>query len=337
MKLVIKAAVLTVLLVVNASLSVRGFAEGGDDSSQAQQLLLKMINAERVLHISGEQVTVLYRPEQTFTSAQTIERAGNRALKFIYHSPDALDGQTYVDNGKVAWYYLPAKHTLKVGISSLCRFEERSNSILRRLANHELTAQIIGQDNIAGQSVDIVKVTTQNGWGEHRYWIDPDSGAQLKIQTFGALGQLVSQSYFTKLDIGTHFKHGEFGAPPISSDVDVVPLVPRGSQTLTGLPTSTQCGFPPTTPSFIPPGFTLQSTIILPIEGVKMLGLTYANYLVTLSIFEQPIDSPPGQEKKDKFKTPRQGVLTARYNGYQYIVIGSLPSDVMDRIVKSMH
>jgi negative regulator of sigma E activity len=73
-------------------------------------------------------------------------------------------------------------------------------------------------------------------------------------------------------------------------------------------------------------------------KNAKVVGLTYGNSLVNLSIFERPGNTPQNQTPRpDKFSSPRQGVLIARFNGFHYILVGNLPDDIMRRIVQSMH
>jgi len=308
-------------------------------SQTGEALLERMLDAEKHLAFSGDQITTLYRPERTFSATQSIERIGDHDLKLEYNSPQQVAGDVYVDNGKVAWDYIPASKKLEVGVSGLDRFRQRSEKILESLNSHELSVQVIGQDTVAGQSATIIQVTdSAHAWGEHKYWIDNATGAQLKIQSFGGLGQLISETSFTKISYQPSFDRSDFGPPKVGDDVVTVPMIPRGSQTVSGLPTDVECGFTPLLPSFVPAGFNFQSALVMPIEGQKLVGLTYTNELLTLSIFEQPIDTKPGKPTpRNDFRTPRQGVLTAKFNGYRFIVIGSLPEDVMEQIVQSMH
>jgi negative regulator of sigma E activity len=328
----------TILLLLAFRAAVaQSSADAPQNQQQAQVLLEKMLNAEKNLKISGEQDTILYRPEQTFTASQTIVRQGDTAMRIEYNSPQSVAGDVFVDNGKLSWHYIPSAAKLEVGISGLGRFRRESDNILRRLGSQQLTAEIMGQEVVAGQNAQVVQVTAQHSWGEHRYWIDPNTGAQLKIQTFGNLGQLVSQTYFTKITYRSKIDGSEFDPPKVDSSVKIVPMTPRGSQAIAGLPTSTDCGFQPLLPSYIPPGFAFQSTVIMPMRGQKLVGLTYGNALVSLSIFEKQIIPDAGQSSPhDEMSTPRQGVVTAIRNGYQYILVGSLPTDVMQRVVQSM-
>ena len=309
-----------------------------EDLVQAQTLVQRMLEAQKTLVLSGDEVTTLYRPEQTFSASQTIFRKGDQDLRLEYRSPDAIAGEVYVDNGKIAWHYIPSQHRLEVGLSGLGHMRSESNGILKRLNNHQITAEIIGHDVIAGQSAQIVQVSAEQSWGQRRYWIDPVTGAQLKIQTFGAFGQMVSQTYFTRISYDTKLSTSVFDPPKVDPDVATVPMFPPGSQAIAGTPTNVECGFTPMQPAYLPQGFTYQSAMLMPANHQKILELTYENALVVLSIFEQPspvrVGKPPAP---DEFKSPRQGVMTARFNGYKYVVIGTLPEDVMRQIIQSMH
>jgi hypothetical protein len=312
--------------------------DSADDQPIAESLIEHMLSAEKSLSISGEQVTTLYRPERTFSASQKIEQVGDWDLRLDFFSPSPVDGDIFIDNGRIAWHYIPAAHRLEVGISDLEKRREESAEILRKLDDHELTAQVIGQDVIAGQNVGIVQVNAEGSWGEHRYWIDPNTGAQLKIQTFGDFGQKVSETYFTKISFPNNINRTDFDPPKVGPDVATVPMIPRGSKLVSGIPTSVDCGFIPLTPSYIPPGFAFESSLIMPVDGQNVLGLTYQNALVTLSIFEMPIITKPGGPiRPNEFRLPHQGVLTAHFNGYRYIVIANLPDDIMQQIVQSMH
>ncbi len=338
MKLLTCTIIICAFLLAAVSVDAQSPAPALSPQSPAQTLILKMLAAEKNLAISGEQQTILYRPEQTFSAALLIDRQGDRGLRIEYRSPQAVQGEVYVDNGKIAWHFIPSASKLEVGISGLGRFRHEASNILHRLNNQSLDAEIVGHESIAGKNAQIVQVTSQqHQWGQHKYWIDPASGAQLKIQTFGTEGQLVSETYFTKISYNTKFDHNEFGPPRVDASVTIVPMTPRGSQLIPALPNPAQCGFPPMLPAYIPNGFTFQSTLLMPSHGQKMIGLNYENALVSLSIFERPVNAPPGSTPHNEAYSPRQGVYIAVLNGYQYILVGSVPIDIMQRIVQSMH
>jgi outer membrane lipoprotein-sorting protein len=330
---------LCVFLAVNSRiLPAQNLPSPPQNQQQAYVLLVKMLSAAKSLDISGEQETILYRPEQTFTASQTVERQGDKAMRIEYKSPQAVAGDVFVDNGKVAWHYIPSANKLEVGTSGFGRFHHESEGILRRLNSQQLTAQIVGQEVVAGQNAQIVQVTAPNSFGQRRYWIDPSNGAQLKIVTFGTLGQMVSQTYFTKISYRARFGGNEFGPPKVSPSTATVLMSPRGSQTIAGMPPAGECGFEPLVPSYVPPGFTFQYSMIMPMHGQKMVSLIYGNTLTTLSIFEKEISVEDGQKPPaDEIVSPRQGVVTAVRHGCQYILVGNLPSNVMQQVLKSMH
>jgi negative regulator of sigma E activity len=307
------------------------------DDAEAQTLLQRMLQAERTLTVSGEQVTTLYRPEQTFSATQSVERQGDHAFRLVYHSPDAVNGEVIVDNGHVFWHSIPSAHKLEVGPSHLNALRQESSWIIRNLESHQLTVHLVGHDIIAGQIAQVIEVTTASSIGERKYWVDPVTGAELKIQTFGPNNQLVSETYYTKIDYNPTLTHSDFGPPPVDPSYAVAPMTPDGSTPISSIPTTDQCGFIITLPAFLPPGFAFQSAMIMPVKGQKLVGLNYANGLVTLSIFEQPILPRHGESpQQNQFKSPRPNVLTARMNGYRYILIGSLPQEVLQQVAESM-
>jgi negative regulator of sigma E activity len=338
MKPVLLFAALLTISLLSCSAHAQTPTTDSPADAEALTLLTRMLQAEKDLNLSGDQVTVLYRPEQTFSATQTIEKYGDRAFKLQYHSPAAVNGEVYVDNGKIAWHSIPSAHRLEVGPSGLGRERQESYSVLRKLQTHQLTVQLVGHDVIADQITQIVQVTAQGSWGERKYWIDPVTGAQLKIQTFGAYGQVVSETYFTKISYDSTLVPTDFGPPPVDASVQTVPMMPPGSTIVTTLPTSAESGFPIMIPSFMPSGFNFQSGVLMPLRGQKLVGLNYENGLNTLSIFEQPIRQKPGSPPPlDEYLSPRQGVLTARTNGYRYIVVGALPEAMLQQVVQSMH
>lgn len=297
----------------------------------AAALLQAMLQAEKDLVITGVQVTTLYQPNRSITSVQAITKNGDRAYRMDYQSPPGLAGQVLVDNGQVEWHYFPRRKTIDVNPSRLASLRQRMGPVLRALRQGTLNVQLQGQDQIAGHAVRIVQVSGVGPFaGIRRYWIDPENGAQLKIEIYGPGGQIASTSYYTQVSYFPPLGHAAFAPPRVPADTKVTTATPR--QTLAAVPADSQAGFHVLQPAYLPANFKFQTASQTQIGGEPLIGIQYGDGINVLSLYETPERRP----QPDKIARPRPGVLLVRSKGIRLIVIGNLAQPELRKIAQSL-
>jgi negative regulator of sigma E activity len=306
---------------------------------RARTLLRQMLQAEKTLAFSGDQITSLSHGGQIVTSEQRILRNGSHALRMEYLRPSLLAGEQIVDNGRLFYHYIPATNSLEAGPSRMETLTDRVPQVLNQNKRKALSVQWIGEDTVAGHACVVVEVAQPqiNPSPKKRFWIDPVNGAQLRIDAYNAAGQLVSSSYYTAVIYNPPLAPGAF-APPVTPK-DVHAAAPEAVGTSLTLPQAqAQAGFPIEQPTYLPAGFRMQLVSIQDFRRSKLVALRYVNGLNVLSLFETPLGPnakvPPGPTR---INHPRNGVSSLTINGLRIILVGNLAPAEMDRIVISLH
>ena len=304
----------------------------GPSDSAAQDLLKRMLQAENSLALTGDQVTTVSRDGLDVSSEQQVMRAGARALRLVYVRPPRLAGEEILDNGRFYCHLIPTKDTLELSPSRIGNLRVRVPQVIGQIRSGRLIAQTVGQDVVAGHDCVVVQVAAQSAaavpW--RRFWIDPTNGAQLRIEQYGADGQLQSASYYTQVTYNPVFDGSTFRLPNAGSRV-----IERGfaAPSLTLDQVRSQAGVPVPTPSDVPEGFHFQAGSVSDARGRKVIQLRYVNGVNVLSVFETPDTLGGGPSRMEH---PRQGVLYGRQAGMKVVVIANLNSGQLEQVLTSL-
>ena len=243
-----------------------------------------MLQAENSLALTGDQVTTVSRDGLDVSSEQQVMRAGARSLRLVYLRPPRLAGEEILDNGRFYCHLIPAKDILELSPSRIGTLRVRVPQVIGQIRAGRLIAQTIGQDTVAGHDCVIVQVSARSvtavPW--RRFWIDPTNGAQLRIEQYGADGQLQSASYYTQVTYNPSFDRFTFRLPNAGSRV-----LERGfaAPSLSLDQVRSQAGLPVPTPTYVPEGFHFQAGSVSDARGRKVIELRYVNGVNVLSLF----------------------------------------------------
>lgn len=306
-------------------------------ASDAQNLLRQMLQAERSLALTGNQITTILRGGREITSEQRVMRKGSHALRLEYIRPASLEGEQIVDDGHLFQRYIPATNTLEVSPSRIQRLGGRTRQVMEQIARGDISVQAVGQEIIAGRLCRIIEVAPNGPTRatRRRFWIDPANGAQLRIDQYNAGGQRISTSYYTNITYSPTFAPDAFHAPKTPGTVHTVtPQV--GTPLHTVAQAQAQAGFTILQPSYLPPGFRFQSASLSDYRKKKLVALRYVNGLNVFSLFETPRPPNARPAPPKRARRARNGVLTAEQGDVRLVLIGSLSDDDMERVLSSV-
>lgn len=315
-------------------------AAGEQSDAQALQLVENMLRAQRTLSFSGEQVTTIYGPGGPINSSeQTVTHDGIRGMRMDYHSPARLAGEIRGDNGRFLWRYAVDKRTVEQLPSALERMRNEIRIAENAIRNRRVLLRLIGQDSVAGRRAFVVQASPAGAApastaGARRFWIDPASGAQLRIVIFGPSGNPISDSYFTQITYN----------PPLPSDIfdppadaaRIAPPAEEPSASVKHVPAGVvpALGFDILEPAYLPPGYHFDKGQIFQYKGQPAFGIRYDNGLTVVSLYELAAKKPA---PRNHFRLNRAGMLTGVQSGIQIVLLGNLdPSDLI-RIYQSLH
>ena len=226
--------------------------------------------------------------------------------------------------------------------------KERFAETIKRLAKGVLSAQIVGQDTVAGRVCDIVAVqaTKIPDAPTRRFWIDRETGLRLRTEEKSATGQLLSGSYYTTLDLSPTFAPDDF-SPPTAPRKPFKGFGERDKQgrerrRFKSLDEAKRAGFAVPAPSYLPEGYGLRVVEATAIGD--FVALRYTNGVNALSITTLK-NGVPGRVRPllrsdgSAFVPSRRGVnglFVRGVGGAAYMLIGDLPEAELRKIAASI-
>ena len=307
-------------------------AAANSDDRAAQDLLKQMLQAENSLALSGDQVTLVVRNGLDISSEQQVQRRGARALRLDYVRPARLAGEQIIDNGQFYCRFIPAQDTLELGPSRIQERRIRVPQVIRQIRAGRLIVHQVGEETVAGHDCQIVQVMARSAAPvpSRKFWIDPVSGAQLRIEQYDSQGRLQSASYYTQVTYNPVFDKAAFRLPKNGGKV-----ITNGfaAPSLTLDQVRAQAGFPLQVPSALPDGFRYQGGSISQRRNAPVAEMRYFNGTNALSVFETPDRAGISPSRAQH---PRRGVLFGRQGGLKVVIIANLGNAELDSVLASL-
>ena len=145
---------------------------------------------------------------------QWVQRQPQKGVRIQNLRPNA--GDVLLDDYKNQWVYSAQTKQWARHESLLPKLHGRIQDVLERIKRGDLTAELMGQDKVAGRTTDIVRVGPPVGVSapSRKFWIDKKTGLRLKMEEIGADGRVIASSYYVSVDPSPKFGPDDFAAPP---------------------------------------------------------------------------------------------------------------------------
>ncbi len=304
--------------------------------THAARLLRRMVTADR---------TVPYIARESTLRADS--PGAEHIVKFdpkrgLRREPANGKGRVILDTLSRAYYFSQGKPGgADAGESRLAKqYEKRVKELVMRLGKRVLTAQVVGQDTVAGRTCDIVEVraTRIPDAATRRFWIDRDTGLRLRTEEKNAAGKVLSGSYYTSLDLNPKFAPDDFMPPTGGGD----PKPGGGREQFATVAEARSAGVVAPEPAYLPPGYTLRR--VESSGNGRSIALRYANGLNALSLTilrdgvprrVSPFLRSDGSAYLP-FPQGKHGLFVRGTNGAAYLLIGDLPEAELRKIGASV-
>ena len=269
----------------------------------ALQLLKKMVRPS--VSYSGEQVTEITTMGGN-TSHQHIWGDTRGRIRREYSAPDNLSGDIMLIAPEQYRYYHRSKNSLDIALWPT-EFNDREKRMFSMVQKRQVQIDRVGEEMIAGRSAAIIQLT-QGGNNITKFWIDTETGVQLKNEISNR-GGLISRSYLTSVALGADAGvTGKTFEIANQNAMRINPLFPKSARFDSLEAARDQLPFRPLEPGNLPNGFHLSGVWVFGVNrnrpGSGSVLLRYSDGVSTMSIFERHAAAPrnPLPNKPHKFK-----------------------------------
>lgn len=207
------------------------------------------------------------------------------------------------------------------------------------------TARVVGAEEVAGRQASIVELLPVAGAGEpgrpqFKFWIDTETGVQLKNEKSDAMGRVLSHRYLTSITVGPNIlTPQDFNLAKLGR-AQVRPLFPPNSQYRSLEQAQGRLPFVPLVPTTLPGGFHLGGVWIFPGNNSQMqfVLLRYTDDVTSFSLYERivPSTAKPGRAPAFHHHIERWRVLTA-HDEIEVTYTGMLTTEQVHDIYYSLH
>jgi len=299
---------------------------GPPEERDARRALFHMMRATKSIPYSAREV-VTFRGGTVEFDVWVDPKRGSRR-----ESADKR-GDIIVDDLKHWWVLSERTGTLVERNSMQSQNADRNRELLVQLKD-SLKAVKTGDDTVAGRPVDIIVVSPRlDAMGIIRkFWIDRETGLQLKSEERDGSGRVLRSSYFTSVQINADLKAIDFSEPKPPAGVTVKRDVSIVHATFAD---AEKAGISIRGSSNIPTGYTPQYVEVT--NAGKWVTQHWGNGTSVLSYSRitggrGPATSDPGFRQ---IPGGRRGYVW-NADGVMHVVIAPLPDDVIRKFADGL-
>lgn len=301
----------------------------------------------------------LLAPDSPYAAAVSVSagasRDGSKKLRVRFSPPNRwrrefLDaegrpGQLALSDGRVEWFYDAGQRRAWRGEApdpeEALRGPEEELELLER--NYLLA--LAGEEAVAGRGCRVVELRSRAGKLLRRLWVDGERRLTLRSEQYREDGSLASAMRFESISFGPQEEPWFRFSPPPGTAVSESRLrqdylYPAEAGELEGLK--------PAPPAWLPPGYALESVSVLPAPGARLLHYRYSDGVEALSLFQGPSSARFGRGGRAQALRLKPGgkarlildgeerILEWRRGRQRFVLVGSLPVDVLRRVAESV-
>ncbi len=284
--------------------------------------ILQMLDSsEKRFSYLGTKFVIDYTPTRRSTTLVKVTYGAGLEKKEV--SPlQHGESQIILDDGKYLWHYIPSQASVikKKQQLSLGKISQRIYS-QNKLIQENYTIRI-EQQNVDTLSPTVSQIPSIMGdvlvmfepkshdrpsW---KLWIESEHGLIVRTEVYDVEGNLALLSAFSELTF-----------QPKLSEKSFVVTVPKGTKMETSVENhfhtieeaQTQASFSIVAPTYLPPGFLLNSVISSPTERGEKVQLGYIDGMSTISVFEEKqaaaVDTSQGTSKEVEINSSIKGTF----------------------------
>jgi len=299
---------------------------GPPEERDARRAIFRMTRATKSIAYSAREV-VTFRGGTVEFDVWVDPKRGSRR-----ESSDKR-GDVIVDDLKHWWVLSQRTGTLIERNSMQAQNADRNRELLVQLKD-SLKAVKTGDDTVAGRPVEIVVVSPRlDAMGiVRKFWIDRETGLQLKSEERDGTGRVLRSSYFTSVQINADLKAIDFSEPKppagitVKRDESIVHATFADAE---------KAGVSIKTSNSVPPGYAPQYVEVT--NGGKWVTQHWGNGTSVLSYSRIKGGRGPASSEPAFRQIPggRRGYVWST-DGVMHVVIAPLPDDAIRKFADGL-
>lgn len=312
------------------------------------EVIDKMAQAELYQSYSGLKYAFDFSSPLPKMGQYTISRRMPDLEKEEYRSLSQNTYQVTVNDGKQIWYYIPLREI--VIRRPAPSFEAKQTSIKKKIElvkeNYAIKSRMV-EGGTTGKSSLLVEFSYKYDANRplRRVWVDPEKGAALRVELYGADNKLRHLSFFDKIDYNPAFDKNDFILKvPVNTRLEEVNE--KIYRSLAEVRPAAR--FKVQAPKYLPKGFSLLSLQVRSLNQSQRVQLQFSDGFSVVSLFEAQA-SPTKSSKMSpsqgvEFKGNRAYLYTFgsmnlfwwQASQYNYAIVGDLEKDELLKIAESV-
>ena len=309
-------------LLMIAILGLGGLAAAPARADDARQILVNSLSP--AVGFWGDQVTTVNGPNgRSVTTRERVYRKGS-VLRIEY-----ANGRVLFDDGTTATLYFPRPNTYEKRPTSFD--PERLEKEKRQIRAKRLEVEQLADGEVAGRAASVVSIKLLNG-NARTFWIDKQTGVQLRLDEDRAQGAKISSS-FTSI----HFTDPAADKLAFTLPANAVQVEPGLGRALTQQQAQllARAWGGPRLPRWTPNGYKLRG--FYPHNFGKERGMVAVydgpGRGETLSVFQT---APLGMSGMSDQRGRKLRVLSARRGTAEIMLVGPLLESDLQRVMDSI-
>lgn len=315
-------------------------AERAAEAKTILELLRKMVRP--TVEYVGTQETEVFGPNAQ-TSQQNIKGDSRGHVRIEFQSPQRVAGDVMlISPGEFHNFH---KHNNLVETANWpTEWNDQEKRLFGLVRQGVVSVRKTGEEQVAGRLGTIIELSQRsNGIVERKFWIDAETGIQLKIEKYNLRGQLSSRTTMHTLAIGSEARVIPQDFQPNFPGANRTPLFPGAAPFRTLAEAQGRLPFRALEPASLPVGFHLDGVWSFDTDAKRPkfgnVLMRYTDGVSSFSLYQRiapakTAEMPPPRSFKNNqqrwLKSAQDGTVMVQY-------IGHLSAEQAEALYNSLH
>lgn len=314
---------------------------GRAESDEAQQVLRSLAAEAGKTAFSGRQTTVLHSPQGLRTSERLVSTDGKGRFRIEYVSPPELKGEVLCYDGKLFRHLIPRLREVRQSKRAQQGIFPRMFELLRALRDQKARLGLAKDVRVAGRLARVLLASPPGArHPRHKIWVDARAHVPLKVEDLGPDGDILSQTWFSKIDFQPEFRRGHFDLVPPPS-YEIVDCDDEALARWRGIgEAGERLGFRPLVPLRLPPGLEARGWDVIDLPQLRMKALALRiggdHAISVVEVNERALRERTGRRFAGILRELGKGGRAWADRGVVVVLRADAPPEVLDHVRRAL-